>query len=126
MKIRTRYLILATAIVLAVSAAATIWLLTHTRGGSTATVYVDGDAVRTIDLSAPGDFDIETVYGFNRLSVEDGAICVSDADCRDKLCVGMGRRGDGSVPIVCLPHHLVIRIDGEQEDGVDAVAGVAP
>lgn len=127
MKIKTRYLVIAAAAILAVSAFASIRMLTHTHGGSFATVYVDGEAVRTLSLDEPGEFEIETKYGTNTVCVRDGGVCVSDADCPDKLCVRMGLRSDDLVPIACLPHHLIIKIDGANiTDGVDAVAGVAP
>ena len=127
-KIRTRTLVIATAAILALSASATIRMFTHAEGGVTATVYVDGEAVRTLDIDTkPGIYTIETQYGFNVIEVGDGGFWVSDADCPDKLCVKMGRRFNDLVPIVCLPHHLVVQVDDAQRtDGVDAVAGVAP
>ena len=126
MKIKTRYLVIAAAAVLTVSAAATAWMLANARGGVTATVYVDGEAVRTVSLDEPGEYEIETKYGTNAVCVRNGGVCVTDADCPDKLCVKMGLRSDDLVPIACLPHHLVIRIDGGSENEVDAIAGVAP
>ena len=111
---------------LAVSAAATVWLFTHAKSGTTARIVVDGKVVQTIDVSRADEYLIETGYGFNRVRTKDGHIWVEDADCPDKLCVRMGRRSDDLVPIACLPHHLVIQIDGGSENDVDAIAGVAP
>ena len=126
MKIKTRYLVIAAAAILVLSAAATAWTLFRGAQGATAKIFVDGEVVRTVDLTRDDEFVIETGYGFNRVRVEDGGIRVADADCPDKLCVGMGRRTDGAIPIACLPHRLVIRIEGADEPTVDAVAGVAP
>ena len=126
MKIKTRWLVAATALILSVSLAAALWLFRHPDGGRTARIYVDGEVVRTVDLAVSAVFDVETEYGVNRVRVEDGQICVESADCPDKTCVKMGWRSDGVVPIACLPHHLVIRVDGEAADGADAVAGVSP
>lgn len=127
MRIKTRWLVSATGAILALSAFAAIWSFTHAKGGVTATVYVDGEAVRTIDVDTkPGVYTIETKYGFNVIDVSDGGVCVSDADCPDRLCVKMGRQYNDLVPIACLPHHLVIQIDDSSEESVDAVAGVAP
>lgn len=87
----------------------------------TARVVVDGETVRTVDLSVDGEFDVETEDGgFNRISVKDGKIAVTEANCPDKLCVRRGYVG-GGVPIVCLPHRLSVEFgDG---GGVDAVTG---
>jgi hypothetical protein len=41
--------------------------------------------------------------------IEDGEICVSSAECPDKTCVKMGKLRSESLPIVCLPNHLIIR-----------------
>ena len=46
------------------------------------------------------------------MEVRPGAIRVSEADCPDKICVGMGWLTDGAAPIVCLPHRLMIRRRG--------------
>ena len=124
--IKTRYLVIAAAAILAGSAAATAWVFTHARGGSNATVYVDGEPVKTVDIDRMGEYLIETKYGYNRICTEGGRVWVEDADCPDKLCVGMGARNNDLAPIACLPHHLVIQVEGNGADSVDAVAGVAP
>ena len=126
MKIKTRYLVIAAAAILAISAAAALWLLTHAKGGSVAKIYVDGEVVRTVDIDRMDEYLIETEYGFNRVCTEGGHIWVDDADCPDKLCVGMGWRDDDLVPIACLPHHLIIRVEGGDAESVDAIAGAAP
>ena len=129
MKVRSRYLVIIIAVILAVSGAATLWLLTRRTPGATAKVYLDGDPVRTVTLSdvdKPFEFDVKSERGTNRIRVEKGRICIADADCPDRLCVNMGWRSDATTPIVCLPHRLVIRIEGGvHAESVDAVIGGA-
>ena len=63
--------------------------------------------------------------GFNTIRVEPGRVCVIAADCQDATCVHMGWLSGGTVPIVCLPHRLVIRLEHtamETTDGFDGVA----
>jgi hypothetical protein len=60
--------------------------------------------------------------GENTVLVEPGRICISEADCPDKVCVHQGYIENGVVPIVCLPNQLVIRIEGT-DDEFDGVAG---
>ncbi|MDE7364142.1 MAG: NusG domain II-containing protein [Ruminococcus sp.] len=50
--------------------------------------------------------------GYNIIEISDGKIRISDADCPDKTCVNMGFLS-GDVPIVCLPHKLVIKYNDE-------------
>ena len=90
------------------------WLL---RGGGeavTAAVYVDGELYDTYDLAAvviPYEVRIETEYGYNILRLSHGAVEVAEADCSEQVCVKQGAVTDSLIPIVCLPHHLVIEIE---------------
>lgn len=54
------------------------------------------------------------------LSVQDGRVCVSQADCPDKLCVHSGWIGRSGQVIACVPAGITVRVEGETE--VDAVA----
>lgn len=81
----------------------------------TAWVSVDGEYIREIDLQAvtlPYEFTVETAYGRNVLRVEHGQIAVIEADCPDLICVHQGFVDDSGIPIVCLPHKLVIELEG--------------
>lgn len=83
-----------------------------------AEIYQNGKLIKTVELSESTEFTVTCAEGFNVITVEDGKICVSSADCPDKVCVRQGKIS-GAVPIVCLPHRLEIRVvDGD--DGVDA------
>ena len=88
--------------------------------GTTAVITIDGEEYRRIDLSKVKEsyeFEIKTQYGSNTVLVEPGAISVSSADCPDKICIHQGRLTQAGIPIVCMPHRLVIRIEGEEIDG---------
>ena len=86
------------------------------REGSAASVYVDGALYGTYDLGAvviPYEVRIETERGFNTLRVSHGAIEVAEADCAGQDCVRQGEIRDGRIPIVCLPHRIVIEIEDQ-------------
>lgn len=53
--------------------------------------------------------------GWNDITIENSQIFVSDADCPDKTCVKSGRLRNEHIPIVCLPHRLVIRFSEQGE-----------
>ena len=76
-----------------------------------------GETVKTVDLSIDQEF---TVDGKNTVTVRDGKIAVTWADCPDHYCM---KRGfcSGGADIVCLPNRLVIEFLGEQE--IDAAIG---
>ena len=80
-----------------------------------------GSSSITVRLDEPQEFTIQSDDGgYNTVTVSDGKIAVTEADCPDQYCV---RRGfcSGGTPIVCLPHGLVIEFLGEQE--IDGLLG---
>lgn len=123
--IRTRYLVIALVLLFAAFAAATVITVRAPKSGAVARVYSAGKIVREIDLdsvSEPYEFDVEVEGGVNRIRVEHGRIRVVEADCPDRLCVNMGWRSDSAIPIACLPHRLMIRIEGGDTADADAEA----
>ena len=82
--------------------------------GQFASVHLDGALIERIDLSAvavPYSFEITSERGHNTIHVTPGGIAVSAADCPDQICVRQGEISDGAIPIVCMPHRLVIQIE---------------
>ncbi|WP_202945821.1 NusG domain II-containing protein [Acetonema longum] len=57
--------------------------------------------------------------GSNIVLIENGQIRISHADCPDQTCVKMGWMKTKTLPIVCLPHRLVIRYTEEPGVNVD-------
>ncbi|MCD8054650.1 MAG: NusG domain II-containing protein [Lachnospiraceae bacterium] len=92
--------------------------------GSFVVVRVDGTEVARYSLTEDRTETIEGVNGgMNVLVIENGTATMTDADCPDQLCVHQGSiRYDGET-IVCLPHRVVVEIEGGEEAGVDGVAG---
>ena len=76
-----------------------------------------GEPVKTVDLLIDQEF---TVDGKNTVTVKDGKIAVTWADCPDHYCMKRGFCAGGA-DIVCLPNRLVISFLGEQD--VDAAIG---
>ena len=91
--------------------------LMRTEQARFAKITSKGVEVKTVDLMVDQEF---TVDGKNTISVKDGKIAVTWADCPDHYCM---KRGfcSGGTDIVCLPNRLVISFVGEQE--VDAAIG---
>lgn len=122
--IRTRtWVILLSAAALLLAAAAW-YTLSAKRSGTVVQIVQDGTVIREIDLARVTEeysFTIEAPGGGrNVVTVRPGAICVSDADCPDRVCVNQGWLTDQGVPIVCLPHRLSISLTDAA--GADAVA----
>jgi len=91
-----------------------------------ASIYSEGLLIQKLDLAGvaePFTLTVEGGGGFNIIAVERGRIRVSDADCPDGSCVRQGWVSGGVTPIVCLPHRLVIALEGGSANGVDAIVG---
>ena len=89
-------------------------------------ILQDGKCIKEIDLSTidePYSLTIEDALGgSNTVHVEPGRICISKADCPDKVCVQRSWLSkEHPSPIVCLPHKLMIRPVEENPD-LDTVA----
>lgn len=77
----------------------------------TAVIYQDGILIQSFDLSTCENQTLTFVSKSgkaNTITISDGDIFVSEADCPDKLCVKQGPAKHNVVPIVCLPNKLVI------------------
>lgn len=118
--IKTRTWILIILLTFILSTIAALWLFQKSEEENlTANIYVDDQCIQTIDLSAvqsPYSFSVNESYGTNVISVDKGKIRISEADCPDQICVHQGWQSTTAVPIVCLPHKLVIQLVSNQSD----------
>lgn len=81
--------------------------------GAQAVVTVDGQEIGRYPLKKSGTFPLNG--GTNILVVENGEAWVSEADCPDKVCMGMGKISRNGEFIACLPNRLLIVVEGAAE-----------
>ena len=81
-------------------------------------IEVDGEVYASYDLDeVDGIIPISTPNGGeNRVYAQSDLVYMESANCPDKLCVKQGVIRDGTVPIVCLPNKVVVRIEGRDSD----------
>lgn len=89
--------------------------------GAVAVIYVDGVEEKRLSLLEDGEYKVETEQGYNLVVVKDGKAEISDADCRDKICVNHKPISLQNESIACLPHKVVVEIEGGSKNAVDAV-----
>ena len=82
--------------------------------GAQAVVTVEGREVGRYPLSKNGTFPLNG--GTNILVVENGEAWVSEANCPDKVCMGMGKISRNGEFIACLPNRLLVVVEGAAED----------
>ena len=112
--------------ILLVGAVIALVLLLGQKAGSRVEVRVSGEVVRSFSLDDAVTYEIvDPDGGRNILRIEGGKAWIEEADCPDRLCVGMGKISRIGQTVVCLPHELVIEIVGEKSptDDVDVIAG---
>ena len=97
--------------------------------GAEAVVTVDGTVEAVLPLSRDCVYTLDGArFGApagscaNRITVEDGRVCVDEASCPDRICVRRGWIRYAGESIVCLPHRLVVAIRGGTA-GPDAYSG---
>ena len=93
-----------------------IFLTGGKSGENSAEIYENGKLIKTIsDLSPDKEysFDIKTENGTNTITVGEGSIWVSVADCSNQTCVHAGKISHAGQTVICAPHKLVIKIVGE-------------
>ena len=119
MKSKTWFLLLG--LILALCICLSIPMLLPGEAAVLAQITSQGKVVKTVDLRIDQSFTVTTEDGgVNVVTVKDGKIAVTEANCPDHYCMDRGYCNSGA-QIVCLPNKLVIRFLAEQ--GVDAVVG---
>ena len=81
---------------------------------STIVVTLDGEEVLRRPLAVENTYDIAQDDGsLNVIAVENGAVYMKEANCRDGLCIRQGKMKNGAKTIVCLPHKIVVQLTGD-------------
>ncbi|MBQ8797089.1 MAG: NusG domain II-containing protein [Oscillospiraceae bacterium] len=105
--------------ILVVCGILSLWLLRPTQATSVE-VWSEGKLIKTLSLEKNQTITVETETGRNVVTVKDGKVAVTEANCPDKVCVNRGWCSGGA-QIVCLPNKLILKFVGE--NAIDGVAG---
>ena len=118
---KTKYWVLLIAAVLVLCLGLSFFLLRPGEAAARAEVWSQGELLKTVDLRIDQEFTVTTPDGgSNTVTVKDGMIAVTEANCPDHYCMERGFCDSGA-QIVCLPNRLVILFVDETE--IDAVIG---
>ena len=119
MKTKTWILILSA--ILALCTVLSFPLLFAPKDASYAEIISDGQVMHRVDLNTDRQIHISTASGgSNTVTVKEGKIGVTEANCPDHYCMDRGMCSGGT-QIVCLPNRLIIRFQGAQT--LDTMAG---
>lgn len=76
-------------------------------GEETGAYILSEDTENLIVSGENGEFE-------NHLVIKDGKAYISDANCRDKICVSHRAISKVGETIVCLPHKVVVSVEGDR------------
>ena len=111
------------AVLLLLGGALALFLWLTRQAGGTVAVQIDGETVMELPLGE----DIQIVLGegahSNTLVIRDGKAQVAEASCPDRICVRQGAVQYAGESIVCLPHKLVVTVEGGPPSSIDGIAG---
>ncbi|MNI61528.1 hypothetical protein D3C73_1168070 [compost metagenome] len=93
---------------------------TNHEGDRVAKITVDGKLFKTVSLTKEEQtVEVKTEFGSNTLKIHDYGIEMHDADCKDKVCFTFGFVDRNGGTIICLPHRLMVEIEGPSGEGDD-------
>ena len=103
----------------ALSAAPLLFLLgRNSRGTVTVTVKKDDTVIYSGDIRE--DRSVRIPGTGNVVTIENGKVRMSEADCRDQLCIKEGY-ADALHPVVCLPNRITVTVMKEETE-YDAIS----
>lgn len=115
---KTKYWILLTAGISAICLAFTLFLFRSGEAAKTVTVISEGRVLYTLSLSVDQTIAVTSKNGTNTVTVKDGKVAVTEADCPDGHCMARGFCDRGA-QIVCLPNRLVLQFSPDPAiDGI--------
>ena len=103
-----------------ISAALILFRLSGTAGD--VVITLNGNPYGTYSLEEDRRIEISGENYHNVVLIENGSVRMQSSDCHNQICVNhmpISRSGES---IICLPHRIVVRIQGGKEADVDAVA----
>ncbi len=87
-------------------------------GGRLVALVHDGDGqTHELPLDKDTTLYVVTSLGSNTIVVEDGAVCVTAADCPNGTCLHEQPVSEPGRQIICLPHKLWIEVVPEGAEG---------
>ncbi len=112
-----RYDIILIIIILLLAGGIFVGTLLSSSTGGEAVVQVDGKMTGTYPLDE--DREVEILGGENTLKIANGHVEMADATCPDQLCVNHKPISKSGESIICLPHKVVITVEGAAPSELD-------
>ena len=119
--IRKADIVLFCALLLTAGLMAAFFAMRLRQPGGQVVITLDGRQYGTYSLADDREIEIRGDDFTNVVQIEDGTVRMLSSDCRNQICVSHAPISRTGETIICLPHKLVIRIEGAKDAEVDAV-----
>ena len=87
--------------------------------GAKVVITLDGEVYGTYPLDVDQVIEIQQDLGYNKVVIADRTVDVTEADCPDMICADHAQIHYDHETIVCLPHKLVVEIQGGETSDID-------
>lgn len=69
---------------------------------------------RTVEVPGP--------LGVTQVQIKSGRVRIQSSPCPNKTCIQMGEFGDGGGCLICLPNEVIVGVEKDPYNGLDAVS----
>lgn len=90
-------------------------------GGDRVVITVRGEDYGTYPLSEDRTIEVTRDGRSNTVVIEDGTVRVTDATCKNHVCIDHAPIRSAGESIICLPNRVVVKIEGKGGD-LDAIS----
>lgn len=120
--IRKADILLFCVLLLSAGLSAGLFALRAAASGATVVVTLDGETYGSYSLEEDREIEVATETGTNIVCIENKNVYMEYSDCHNQVCVEHAPISRSGESIICLPHRVVVQIEGGKEADVDAVA----
>ena len=94
-----------------------------TRNGDWAIIEVDQQVVKRVSLAKNQIIPVEGRLGITRVEILDGRAHIHSSPCQNKVCIKSGFIQSADRVAACLPNRVVLKVQSNSIQGVDAIIG---
>ena len=105
-----------------IAVVAICFFLLNKKEGTKVIISVGGEVYKEVNLSENQVINIKTDEDENILEIKNGYATMREANCPDQLCVYQKSISKQGESIVCLPHQVIVTIEGKEDSSLDSIA----
>lgn len=94
----------------------------NARKGTGVEITVSGKLYKTFPIDKDGVYEITNGNEHNTLVIKNGKVNISEATCKNQVCVKHKSISKANETIICVPNKVVVKIVSDSENELDGVA----